>query len=147
MKIRLNEEQLKKVVAEGVKRVLKEISAKTAYAAADKAKERGQNVRALRFRDYAVQAWQRNAPEDVIAVSRNNITYINSQGREVTITSTRMYGFVNNPDTISVEKIAAEGVPSKFRVSNVRVARYLAEWWNENGFYSQKPADKGWFIA
>jgi hypothetical protein len=142
--IRLNEEQFRQVIEESVKSILNEMDQDVYVRAADKAKELGQHQRAMRFNNHAASIARRKAHEYVADVNRNYITYKTVTGKEWTIgtnsrTDEKNYYY-------NVNDLTENGVPSSLRTTDVRTAKYVADWCNR---YSTNKHDftKNDFIA
>jgi len=146
-KIRLNETTLKKIVAESVVKAMKmlnEMDQDVYNRAADKAKELGQHQRAMRFNNHAASIARRRATDYVADVNRNYITYKTVTGKEWTINAkvrTDERNYIYN-----VNDLAENGVPASLRTTDVRTAKYVADWCNR---YSTNKKDftKNDFIA
>lgn len=142
--IRLNEEQFRQVIEESVKSILNEMDQDVYTRAADKAKELGQHQRAMRFNNYAASVARRRATDYVADVNRKYITYKTVTGKEWSISAnsrTDERNYIYN-----VDDLAENGVPASLRITDVRTAKYVADWCNR---YSTNKHDftKNDFIA
>ena len=86
-KIKLNENELKQIVTESVKRVLNEISSDLAYAAYDKAEKSRRFQQAQKFSDYGENKLKTEIGTDENIRQMNNqfITYYNRNNHVVTL--------------------------------------------------------------
>lgn len=126
--IRLNEKQFRQVIEESVKSVLNEMDQGVFDNAAKKAKELGQHQRAMRFYDYAATIAKRKAPTTVVDVCSNYITYKTVTEKEWCI-SAKARSDVKNY-TYNVNDFVDEPVPMSLRTTDVRTAKYVADWCN-----------------